>query len=81
MRAYPGIGFQEGATGRRPALVGTGIDVRHVVETVNAEGGDLESAAKYFGVPGGLVRAAMEYYSDHQVAVDAWIERKHQAAG
>jgi uncharacterized protein (DUF433 family) len=80
MRVYPGIGFRDGAVGRRPALMGTRIDVRHVVETVNAEAGDLESAAKYFGVPVGLIRAAMEYYSDHHAAVDAWIEREHQAA-
>jgi uncharacterized protein (DUF433 family) len=80
MRAYPGIGFREGASGRRPALLGTRIDVRHVVDTVRAEDGDLQSAAAYFQVPVGLVRAAMEYYADHRAAVDAWIERENRIA-
>jgi uncharacterized protein (DUF433 family) len=80
MRAYPGIYFREGAAGRRPALVGTRIDVRHVVETVHAEGGDIAVAADYFAVPVGLIRAAMEYYADHRTAVDAWIESEHRAA-
>ena len=80
MRAYPGIYFREGAAGRRPALLGTRIDVRHVVESVHAEGGDLEGAAGYFTVSPGLIRAAMEYYADHRAAVDAWIETEHRAA-
>lgn len=80
MRLYPGIAYREGAAGRRPALLGHRIDVYQVVETVEAEAGDLERAAKYFGVPVGLVRSAMEYYADHREAVDQWIARERKYA-
>lgn len=81
MRLYPGIGYREGAAGRRPALIGHRIDVNQVVETVAGEGGDFERAAEYFRIPVGLVRSAMEYYSDHREAVDQLIarERRHAA--
>jgi uncharacterized protein (DUF433 family) len=80
MRMYPGIWYRETATGRRPALMGHRIDVRHVVETVREEGGDLERAANYFRIPIGLVRSAMEYYADHRDEVDQWIAREHEYA-
>ena len=78
MRLYPGIVYREGATGRRAALIGHRIDVHHVVETVQGEGGDLERAAQYFRIPVGLVRSAMEYYADHRDAVDEWVTRERQ---
>jgi uncharacterized protein (DUF433 family) len=80
MRMYPGIWYREGAAGRRPALMGHRIDVRHVVETVREEGGDLERAADHFRIPIGLVRSAMEYYADHRDEVDQWIVRERQYA-
>jgi hypothetical protein len=54
--------------------------VRQVVETVREEGGDLERAAKYFRIPIGLVRSAMEYYADHRDEVDQWIAREREYA-
>jgi uncharacterized protein (DUF433 family) len=80
MRIYPGIGFREGAAGRRPALLGHRIDVHHVVETVSASSGDLDKAAALFGVPAGLVRSAMEYYADHASEVDNWISSQAEHA-
>ncbi len=56
---------------RRPALVGTRLDVWQVVETVRDEQGDVAAAAEYFGVPERLVRAAVDYYADFAEEVDA----------
>jgi uncharacterized protein (DUF433 family) len=80
MRMYPGIGFRDGAGGRRPALLGHRIDVHQVVETVKASRGNLDKAAAYFDVPVGLVRSAIEYYADNAGDVDDWITRQAEQA-
>jgi uncharacterized protein (DUF433 family) len=56
---------------RRPALVGTRLDVSQVVDTLRAEHGDVAAAARYFAVPEELVTAAVEYYADFPEEVDA----------
>lgn len=80
MRLYPGIAYRDGAAGRRPALIGHRIDVHQVVETVRAEGDNLERTAEYFRIPVGVVRSAMEYYADHKEAIDQWIARERRYA-
>lgn len=80
MRVYPGIYLRQSSRGRRPALMGHRIDVQHVVETLAAEGGDLQRAAEHFGVAVGLIRSAMEYYTDHRAAVDAAIASDREFA-
>jgi uncharacterized protein (DUF433 family) len=69
---HPLIRFRGGASGvRRPALVGTRLDVSHVVDTVRGESGDVAAAAEYLGVSEALVRAAIDYYADFTAEVDA----------
>ncbi|HKF77863.1 MAG TPA: CopG family transcriptional regulator [Candidatus Dormibacteraeota bacterium] len=80
MADHPGIGFRDGAGGRRAALAGHRLDVWQVVETVGQEGGDLEAAAEYLGISPGLVGAAVGYYADYREEVDAWIERNSAMA-
>jgi len=80
MRLYPGVGYREGASGRRPALLGHRIDVHQAVESVRAAGGSVEQAAATLGVPAGAVRSAMEYYADHRPEVDRWIELQAEHA-
>jgi uncharacterized protein (DUF433 family) len=69
---HPLIRFRTGASGvRRPALVGTRLDVWQVVDTVHGEGGDVAAAARYLGITEALVRAAVDYYADFSAEVDA----------
>lgn len=72
LQRHPLISFRTGGSGeRRPCLLGTRLDVRHVIGTWRAEGGDVEAAAAHFEVPVGHVRAALDYYGDFKVEVDA----------
>jgi uncharacterized protein (DUF433 family) len=76
---HPLIAFREGLGGRRPALVGTRLDVWQVVETVRTEGG-VEEAAEYLAVPAAKVRAAMRYYAAFKDEVDQWVRRARERA-
>jgi uncharacterized protein (DUF433 family) len=69
---HPLIRFRTGASGaRRPALVGTRLDVWQVVDTVRGEGGDVAAAARYLEITEALVRTAVAYYADFTAEVDA----------
>ena len=45
---HPLIAFREGEAGRRPAIVGTRLDVAQVITTLRAEDGDVAATAEYF---------------------------------
>ena len=70
---HPLVHFVAGATGRRAALVGTGLDVWEVVATVHDNDGDVEEAADYLAVPVGVVQAAVSYYGEFGEEIDAEI--------
>ncbi|HUN79470.1 MAG TPA: hypothetical protein VMU32_11150 [Solirubrobacteraceae bacterium] len=70
---HPLIRFAEGPSGRRAALVGSGLDVWEVVATVRENDNDLEQAASLLGVPPGLVQAAIDYYGAFREEIDAQI--------
>jgi uncharacterized protein (DUF433 family) len=83
---HPLVHFAEGPSGRRAALLGTGLDVWEVIATVRDNDNDLEEAAAYLGVPLGLVQAAIAYYGEYRDEIDAEIalneaewERGHAA--
>jgi uncharacterized protein (DUF433 family) len=76
---HPLIAFRDGLGGRRPALVGTRLDVWQVVETVRTSGG-VEEAADYLDVPAAKVRAAMRYYASFKGEVDEWAGRMRERA-
>lgn len=68
---HPLIVFREGASGlRRPALVGTRLDVSQIVDTVRQSGNSLIEAADYLGVAEAQIRAAVDYYADFTDEVD-----------
>jgi uncharacterized protein (DUF433 family) len=71
---HPLIRFAEGPAGRRPALVGSGLDVWEVISVVRDNDGDEEEAAAYLEISVDLVVAAVGYYDAHKVEIDDWIE-------
>lgn len=76
---HPLIRFAEGPSGRRAALVGSGLDVWEVVATVRENDNDLERAASLLGVPPGLVQAAIDYYGAFREEIDAQIADNESA--
>lgn len=77
MDEVPGIHFVDGAMGRRPALMGSGLDVWEVVKAVK-DSGSVEEAAAYLEVESRLVELAVRYYGSNREEVDDWIARVHE---
>lgn len=70
---HPLISFRAGGSGRRrPALVGTRVDVWQVIDTVRGEQGDVAAAAEYLGLPERMVRAAVDYFAEFTEEIDAY---------
>lgn len=67
---HPLIHFVEGPSGRRAAVLGTGLDVWEVVATVRDNDSDLVAGAEYLGVSVGLVEAAAAYYGEYRAEID-----------
>ncbi len=80
MDEHPGIHFVDAALGRRPALLGTGLDVWEVVETVRANDDSADQAAAYLEIERHLVQVALGYYGSNRDEIDAWIARVHEIA-
>jgi uncharacterized protein (DUF433 family) len=70
---HPHVRFADGPSGRRAALVGSGLDVWEVIATVRENGNDPEETAAYLKVALGLVQAAISYYGDYRDEIDAEI--------
>jgi uncharacterized protein (DUF433 family) len=77
MDEVPGVYFVDGALGRRPALIGTGLDVWEVVK-VFKDGGSIQEAAAYLEVEPRLVELAIRYYGSNREEIDDWIARVHE---
>jgi uncharacterized protein (DUF433 family) len=72
---HPLIRFREGGSGRRrPALIGTRLDVHDVIATLRGEDGSIEAAPEYLGVDELSVRAALAYYADFTDEVNQDLE-------
>jgi uncharacterized protein (DUF433 family) len=72
---HPLIYFRDGAAGRRPALLGTRLDVAQVVTTVRQNNNSVEETADYLEIPVEHIEACVHYYADYKDEIDAWIER------
>jgi hypothetical protein len=70
----PEIHFVDGPMGRRPALMGSGLDVWEVVKVVK-DSGSLGEAAAYLEVESRLVELALRYYVSNRQEIDDWITR------
>jgi uncharacterized protein (DUF433 family) len=77
---HPLIYFRDGDAGRRPALLGTRLDVADVVTTIRQNGNSAQEAADYLEVPTEHVEACVHYYADYKDEIDTWIERSHAIA-
>jgi uncharacterized protein (DUF433 family) len=80
MDEHPDIYFRDGALGRRPALIGTRVDVWQVMETVRASANSIDDAAVFLGVPPHKVRAAVRYYAANRAEVDEFATRATASA-
>jgi uncharacterized protein (DUF433 family) len=72
---HPLIYIRDGEAGRRPALLGSRLDVAEVLITIRQNGNSVEEAAGYLEIPVELVDACLRYYADYKDEIDAWIER------
>lgn len=77
MDEHPNIHFVDGALGRRPAVLGTGLDVWEIVEVAKDNGGSVAESAAYLETDPRLVESALRYYGVYRDEVDGWIERVH----
>jgi uncharacterized protein (DUF433 family) len=80
MDEHPLIYFRDGAAGRRPALMGTRLDVWQVIETVRQNDNSPQEAADYLRLPVSHVEACVAYYVAYQDEVDEWAAREREAA-
>jgi uncharacterized protein (DUF433 family) len=77
---HPLIHFRDGEAGRRPALLGTRLDVADVITTIRQNANSIEEAAEYLEIPVEHVEACVRYYADHKAEIDDWIDRARAAA-
>jgi uncharacterized protein (DUF433 family) len=75
MDDHPGIHFVDGPMGRRPAVVGTGLDVWEIVVVAKDNQGSVEETAAYLEIDPRLVEVATRYYGANQSEIDDWINR------
>jgi uncharacterized protein (DUF433 family) len=76
----PLIYFREGAAGRRPALLGSRLDVAEAITTIRQNNGSIEEAADYLEIPVEQLEAAARYYGEYKDEVDELIERSARAS-
>ncbi len=72
---HPLIYFRDGEIGRRPALLGTRLDVADVITTIKQNKNSVQETAEYLEIPLEHVDACLNYYADYKDEIDAWIER------
>ena len=75
MDEHPGIHFVDGALGRRPAVMGTGLDVSEIVEVARDNGGAVAETAAYLEIDPRYVKAALVYYGSNRGEIDDWLAR------
>jgi uncharacterized protein (DUF433 family) len=76
MDEHPGVGFADGPAGRRAILLGTGLDVWEIVDTVKQNAGSVDAAAAYLELPVASVRAAIRYYATFRDEIDELLDRR-----
>jgi uncharacterized protein (DUF433 family) len=77
---HPCVRFVNGPSGRRAAIIGTGLDVWEVIATVRDNENDVAEAAAYLSVPTRVVEAAVTYYGEFRDEIDGEIATNREAA-
>lgn len=77
---HPGIYFRDGGSGRRPALLGTRLDVAQIIETLRQNENSIEETADYLDIPAEQAETAVRYYVAYRDEVDEWIEQSRLVA-
>lgn len=77
MDEHPNIHFVDGAMGRRPAVLGSGLDVWEIVGVAIDNGGSVPETASYLEIDPRLVESALQYYGANREEIDDWIARTH----
>jgi uncharacterized protein (DUF433 family) len=80
MDEHPLIYFRDGASGRRPVLLGTRLDVADVIETLRQNDRSVERTATYLELPADRIEACLRYYADYGAEIDDWIDRARAVA-
>src|SRR5688500_18953000 len=80
MDEHPLLHFRDGESGRRPAILGTRLEVATVIETIRQNGNSVEEAAEYLEIPVEQVEACVRYYADHKDEIDEWQKRADAAS-
>lgn len=80
MDDHPGIRFRDGGSGRRPALLGSRLDVAQVIETLRQNDVCVDETADYLDLTPAQVETAARYYAEYQGEVDAWIVQSRAIA-
>jgi len=80
MDDHPGLYFRDGGSGRRPALVGTRLDIAQVVETLRQNDGSVDETADYLDLSPAQVETAVRYYAEYRGEVDDWIAQSRAIA-
>ena len=75
MDDHPGIQFVDGAMGRRPAVMGTGLDVWEIVAVAKDNAGSVEETAGYLEIDPRSVETALRFYGSNKVEIDDWLAR------
>ncbi|MGC2375228.1 MAG: DUF433 domain-containing protein [Solirubrobacteraceae bacterium] len=77
---HPLISFRDKEAGRRPALLGTRLDVADVITTIRQNDNSIEEAADYLELPVEHLDACLRYYADYKDEIDALIEQARAIA-
>ena len=80
MDEHPGIGFADGPAGRRAIVLGTGLDVWELVQSVRQNRGSMDAVARIFELPVSAVRTAVRYYAAFPTEIDELLERQSRIA-
>jgi hypothetical protein len=75
MDDHPGIHFVDGPMGRRPAVMGTGLDVWEIVVVAKDNDGSVAETAGYLEIDPRLVEVATRFYGANKEETDEWITR------